>query len=233
MSLRLLEDMRVTVPPLSTREQRGRRIEPKRLRGLEVDHNSLWLPFRPPRGLPVITALRRRTPSKTKPSRLPKSTARICGQERTDPSGTVVRRGVCSMQGAGQRSGSGKRSAWKRAQNSRGADQGSRWPIRAEVWNRGIHVDFNLPVQHRSSLRLITIRYGFPSAHRWTVSCSAPAWGALEPVDIKGIPSTPPPPNWGAAQRHSARTDFERTRQLPTSAWGQPRCERPFRLGVA
>jgi hypothetical protein len=152
MSLRLLEDMRVTVPPLSTREQRGRRIEPKRLRGLEVDHNSLWLPFRPPRGLPVITALRRRTPSKTKPSRLPKSTARICGQERTDPSGTVVRRGVCSMQGAGQRSGSGKRSAWKRAQNSRGADQGSRWPIRAEVWNRGIHVDFNLPVQHRSSL---------------------------------------------------------------------------------
>src|SRR6202048_1992931 len=55
----------------------------------------------------------------------------------------------------------------------------------------------------------------------------------LEPVDIKGIPSTPPPPNWGAAQRHSARTDFERTRQLPTSAWGQPRCERPFRLGVA
>jgi hypothetical protein len=48
MSLRLLEDMRVTVPPLSTREQRGRRIEPKRLRGLKVDHNSLWLPFRPP-----------------------------------------------------------------------------------------------------------------------------------------------------------------------------------------
>jgi hypothetical protein len=48
MSLRLLEDMRVTVPPLSTREQRGRRIESKRLRGLEVDHNSLWLPFRPP-----------------------------------------------------------------------------------------------------------------------------------------------------------------------------------------
>ena len=86
------------------------------------------------------------------------STARICGQERTDPSGTVVRRGVCSMQGAGQRSGSGKRSAWKRAQNSRGADQGSRWPIRAEVWNRGIHVDFNLPVQraNRTTARTIT-----------------------------------------------------------------------------
>jgi hypothetical protein len=219
MSLRLLEDMRVTVPPLSTREQRGRRIEPKRLRGLEVDHNSLWLPFRPPRGLPVITALRRRTPSKTKPSRLPKSTARICGQERTDPSGTVVRRGVCSMQGAGQRSGSGKRSAWKRAQNSRGADQGSRWPIRAEVWNRGIHVDFNLPVQHRSSLDrfMQRSRMGGPS---------------LEPVDIKGIPSTPPPPNWGAAQRHSARTDFERTRQLRRARGGSRGARGRFGLGL-
>jgi hypothetical protein len=50
------------------------------------------------------------------------STARVRGQGWRDTSRAIARRRVCSMQGAGQRSGSGTRSAWTRAQNSRGAD---------------------------------------------------------------------------------------------------------------
>ena len=80
------------------------------------------------------------------------------------------------------------------------------------------------------STSILTFPYSI--VRRWTVSCSAPAWGALEPVDIKGIPSTPPPPNWGAAQRHSARTDFERTRQLRRARGGSRGARGRFGLGL-